>query len=512
MAPSADPIKHDISVNAPSESTPLLGAPDSAPATADYATNGSANGHAQNGTKAAQEESNPMPYTQVIVLCYASLAEPVAYFAIFPFINEMLARNGDLPSESVGFWSGSIESLFSLVQMVLMIFYGRMADRIGRKPVLVFSLAGVSVATALFGMSRNLWQMIVLRCVAGLFAGTVVTIRTMLSEITTKETQGRAFSWYMFTRNLGIFVGPLLGGALANPAQQFPSTFGHSQFFIDYPYALPTFGAGLMCASSTIAALILLNETLKRDERSASKTSAPPMTTVEILRAPGVGLVLFILGHTMTLALGYTATSPVVMFEPVDKSGFNFTPAQISYFLATAGASQALWTLLVFPPLERSIGSKRILFYCSILWVFFMAAYPIGNELLRHGKDTVFWVFMWSVMVLGSSVSMAFAAVQLLINDISPSKEVLATVNALSLTVSSGVRAVAPALFTNITALGIRWGWADGHLVWFIFIALAALLIVVTRLLPDEDSNKAQDAKQANGLTSSRRPNDEAEA
>lgn len=132
------------------------------------------------------------------------------------------------------------------------------------------------------------------------------------------------------------------------------------------------------------------------------------MTTFEILRAPGVSLVLFILGHTMTLALGYTATSPVVMFEPVDKSGFNFTPAQISYFLATAGASQALWTLLVFPPLERSIGSKRILFYCSILWVFFMAAYPVGNELLRHGKDTVFWVFMSLVMVIGSSVSMAF--------------------------------------------------------------------------------------------------------
>lgn len=38
--------------------------------------------------------------------------------------------------------------------MVLMIFYGRAADRLGRKPVLVFSLTGISVATALFGMSQ----------------------------------------------------------------------------------------------------------------------------------------------------------------------------------------------------------------------------------------------------------------------------------------------------------------------------------------------------------------------
>lgn len=152
-----------------------------------------------------------MPYMQILLICYASLSEPIAYFAIFPFINEMIARTGDIPSENVGFWAGAIESLFSLVQMLLMILYGRLADRLGRKPVLVFSLAGVSVATALFGLSTSLWQMIFFRCFAGVFAGTVVTIRTMISENCSKATQGRAFSWYMFTRNLGIFLGPLIG-------------------------------------------------------------------------------------------------------------------------------------------------------------------------------------------------------------------------------------------------------------------------------------------------------------
>ncbi|KAK3104295.1 hypothetical protein LTR53_018515, partial [Teratosphaeriaceae sp. CCFEE 6253] len=156
-----------------------------------------------------------MPYTQILVLCYASLAEPVAYFAIFPFINEMIFRLGQkqtppLPETSVGFWTGLIESLFSLVQMALMIGYGRAADRWGRKPVLVFSLAGISVATALFGLSQSLTHMILIRCFAGCFAGSVVTIRTMISENCGKAAQARAFSWYMFTRNLGIFIGPLI--------------------------------------------------------------------------------------------------------------------------------------------------------------------------------------------------------------------------------------------------------------------------------------------------------------
>lgn len=58
--------------------------------------------------------------------------------------------------------------------MVLMISWGRAADRLGRKPVLVCSLVGVAFATALFGSSKTLWQVIFFRCLAGVFAGTVL--------------------------------------------------------------------------------------------------------------------------------------------------------------------------------------------------------------------------------------------------------------------------------------------------------------------------------------------------
>lgn len=104
-----------------------------------------------------------------------------------------------------------IESLFSIVQMLLMIFYGRAADRLGRKPVLVWSLTGVGLSMAFFGMGQSLTQMVVTRCIAGAFGGSVVTIRTMISENCNKSNQARAFSWYMFVRNVGIFVGPLIG-------------------------------------------------------------------------------------------------------------------------------------------------------------------------------------------------------------------------------------------------------------------------------------------------------------
>ena len=77
------------------------------------------------------------------------------------------------------------------------------------------------------------------------------------------------------------------------------------------------------------------------------------------------------------------------------------------------------------------------------------------------------------------------ACVQLFINDISPSPQVLGTVNALALTVTSGVRAFAPILFTSIFATGIKIDWADGHLIWFLIVALTLGIAVSSHFLPD---------------------------
>lgn len=92
-----------------------------------------------------------------------------------------------------------------------MIPYGWLSDAYGRKPVVVFSLFGIGVATCLFGLSHSVWQMILFRMLAGASAGTVVTMRTMLSEFSTKKTEARAFSLFAVAGNIGILVGPLMG-------------------------------------------------------------------------------------------------------------------------------------------------------------------------------------------------------------------------------------------------------------------------------------------------------------
>ncbi|KAK2002581.1 major facilitator superfamily transporter [Colletotrichum falcatum] len=501
------PVASHVGADA-TETTPLLIANDVAPtADADVAKATALREPGRPDADPAREDK-PLPGWQIFLLCYARLVEPMAFFSIFPYINQMAQQNGDLADADVGFYSGLIESLFSLTQAVVMIFWGMLSDRVGRKPVLVFSLVGVTLATSIFGLARTIWQMILFRCLAGVFGGTIVTMRTMIAEHSTAKTQARAFSWFAFSGNLGIFIGPLLGGALADPVHQYPGFFGN-RFFLEYPYALPSLVVGLLGLTAAVACFVFVEETLKKEPRGGGGgdgSAAPkrdPHSVVQLVKSNGVGTVLFVYGYLMLLAFAFTAIVPVFWFTPVRLGGYGFTPLQISVMMAVNGSAQALWLLVVFPPLQRRIGTNGVLRACSYAYPWFFLVCPLGNLALKAGVDNpammaCFWVFAPIGLALGSGVSMAFTAIQLALNDVSPSPQVLGALNALALTGVSVIRAFAPALFTSLFAIGARTQYLWGEAIWVLMVALAAGLIFAVRQLPEEgDLKTAREQDQA---------------
>ena len=75
------------------------------------------------------DDDRPLPKLQLFLLCLAKLTEPVAFFSIFPFVNQMVYETG-IPREQCGFYTGLIESLFSLIQFLIMPVWGRYSDRV----------------------------------------------------------------------------------------------------------------------------------------------------------------------------------------------------------------------------------------------------------------------------------------------------------------------------------------------------------------------------------------------
>ncbi|CAI7669644.1 unnamed protein product [Penicillium discolor] len=456
------------------------------------------------------DEKKPLPKFQILLLCYARAVEPLAFFSIFPYVSQMVQDNGNVPASDIGFYSGLIESMFSLTQAVVMIFWGQAADRLGRRPVLVSSLFGVAVATGLFGLAKTIPQMILFRCLAGVFAGTIVTIRTMVAEHSTPSTQARAFSWFAFSGNLGLFLGPLLGGALADPVRQYPGIFGAAGFFVKYPYALSSFVVALIGGTAAVSSACFVEETLKKEpvvvnrgsEEAASDAPAQSgnLSTRQLLASPGVGVILYAYGYLMVLAFAYTAIIPVFWFTPVHLGGYGFTTLQISLMMGLNGAAQAGWLLLVFPPLQKRIGSNGVIRICASMYPFFFLSCPLGNVLLRMGTDasvTAFWIILPITLVIGCGVSMSFTAIQLVLNDVAPSPRFLGTLNALAMTNISALRAFSPALFTSLFALGARTQLFGGHAIWVLMIILASGLSFTARYLPEPKAAVKRQSSQA---------------
>ncbi|KAK0733987.1 major facilitator superfamily domain-containing protein [Lasiosphaeria miniovina] len=497
------------------ETTPLLAAGDdhdlsiTDPGISEVTLNEQQPGNSHGSHTGDGDDDKPLPVRQIIVLCYARWVEPVAFFCIFPYMPQMCKENGNLAYADVGFYSGLIESLFSLTQMVVMIWWGKAADRFGRKPVLVSSLVGVTFATALFGLAKTIWQMILFRCLAGVFAGTIVTIRAMISEHSTSKTQARAFSWFAFAGNLGILVGPLIGGLLANPVEQYPSLFVNVQFLVDYPYVLPTLVVAVLGLSAVVVTVLFVDETLVRDPLPGSAGAGesaivkpPRLSTWEVLKSPGVPIVIFAYGHVMLLGFSYTAVVPLFWFTPTNLGGFGFSYLQISLFLALTGLAQAIWLVLIFPPLQHRFGTNRVILACAIAWPVEFAAMPFCSMLLRSANPAgtaTFWAVAPLVLIIGAGVSMAFTGVQLALNDVSPSPVVLGTLNALALSVVSGVRAFCPALFTTLFAIGARTQWLWGYAIWVLMTLMAVLFAVVCWYLPDYNELKKQRERQRVG-------------
>lgn len=488
----------------PTETTALLASSDTVPVGQKQPNGVLPNSRpSDTATTAIPADDEKLPVTQILLLCYARLFEPIAFFTIFPFVNQMIYDTGAVEEADVGFYSGLIESLFSLTQMCAMLPWGWLADnpRIGRKPALVSSIVGISICMGLFGMSKTIWQMIVTRCCAGIFAGTVVTIRTMISENSTPKTQARSFSWFAFSGNLGIFLGPLVGGALADPARVYPRVFGRFAFFLEYPYALPTFVVAIYGLSAAAVSLFFLNETLQ-PKIDSNGVSSEKTSTLQLLKSPGVTFILLLNGYIMILAFSYTAVIPVFLFTPVQLSGFGFSPLYISVFMAVGGLSQSIYLLLIFPYLQRKFGTGFVLRLCAVVYPFFFAAIPLGNLLLRHHLSALFRTFVPIGVIFGAGVAMSFTAIQLCINDVNPKPQTLGTLNALSLAFVSGIRAFSPALFTSIFAIGVREQILGGYLVWVVMVVIASAFTVIMRFLPPNAEGRPSEAVSEEDATS----------
>lgn len=110
---------------------------------------------------------------------------------------------------------GLLFASFSAMQFFFAPMWGRISDRIGRRPVLIGGLFGTAASYVLFGFSNSLPWLFLSRCLAGFFGANISTASAYIADVTTQENRSKGMGLIGAAFGLGFTIGPLLGGVLS---------------------------------------------------------------------------------------------------------------------------------------------------------------------------------------------------------------------------------------------------------------------------------------------------------
>ena len=218
--------------------------------------------------------------SQLFILTLARLSEPLAQTSLNSYMFYQLKTfklaDGSTPSDAtVSRQAGMLAAGFTGAQFFTAMMWGRLADSemFGRKRVILIGLLGTAVGALGFGFSENFAVALLWRCVGGILNGNIGVMRTMISEIIKeKRFQSRAFLLLPMTFNVGVIIGPLVGGLLADPVGSYPGVFGPGGsiggkegvwWLMRWPYALPNVVNAGFLVLSALALIFGLEETLE---------------------------------------------------------------------------------------------------------------------------------------------------------------------------------------------------------------------------------------------------------
>ncbi len=320
------------------------------------------------------------------------------------------------------------------------IFWGKLSDRVGRKPVIIGCLLGGAAAYAFLGLASSLWMVYAARAFAGLMAGNLGVASAMMADITRPEERARGMAMIGAAFGLGMILGPMIGGLLAH--------FGGN-------FTLPCLFAGGMSLLAVVAAARWLPESLdpqRRAEQSAQRRSGERVSTLALLRRSGNRLfVMQYLVHNACVSSG-TYIFPLWV---ADLLGWN--AREVGLVFAVQGALMVVLQAGAMGALVLAFGEWRLLrITVGVLCSGLLLAAAAGDHMLAMVGS------LWLAM---SGATLCIPLLNSIITQRTPQSDrgrVLGSTSAAS----SWGRVVGPALSgLGLGSIGFAWTWAFWALV-----------------------------------------------
>src|SRR5476651_859721 len=263
-----------------------------------------------------------------------------AFSLIMPFLPLYVETLGVTGHESLNMWSGLVFSITFLFSAIASPFWGGLADRKGRKIMLLRSALGMAIVMALMGFAQNIWQFLILRALLGLLGGFVPNANALIATQVPRNKSGWALGTLSTGAVSGALIGPLIGGFLAD----------------HYGLRLVFYITALVLFICFITTLIFVDErftrVLKKDMLSGRQVFAS-------LTKPRLVLSLFV--TTMIIQIATGSIAPILTLYVRELAGNIHNLAFVSGLIAAVPGVAALISAPRLGRLGDRIGPERIL-------------------------------------------------------------------------------------------------------------------------------------------------------
>jgi MFS transporter, DHA1 family, tetracycline resistance protein len=304
----------------------------------------------------------------LLIVFFTIFLDLVGFGIIIPIQPFFAERLGASPTV-VTLLGGS----FSLMQFLFASVWGRLSDRVGRRPVMLLSISTTAIGYLWFGVAESLWMLFAARMLAGFGSANIGTAQAIIADSTTPETRAKGMGIIGAAFGLGFILGPALGA-----------------FFGQFGLSVPAFAAAALSSLNFILAIFILPETFPPEKRGVSTHSHRPgfdwKSLKHVARHVNVSQIFLVyLVYSIAFALMEQSLGLFIDRAFLETSGLAADPrarraaALTGYYLIIVGITATIIQGGLIGRLARHFGERRLLIFGAFLigLSFFLTA-PVG--------------------------------------------------------------------------------------------------------------------------------------
>ncbi len=290
------------------------------------------------------------PRSSLAILFLIVFVDLLGFGMVIPVMPLYAERLG--ASEAATGW---LSTGYSLMQFVFAPIWGRLSDRVGRRPVLLVSIGMTALAFLLYGLAGSFGVLLASRLFAGAATANIAIAQAYVADVTPPEGRAKGMGLIGAAFGLGFVLGPAIGGVLSSHA-----------------LSTPGFAAAALSVLNGVAAFAILPEPEHRavPEQRRGRIAA----LVEELGKPGIRRLLAIY---FLVILAFSAMEATYAF--LSKGRYGLSDRHVSYVFAYIGVLVVLVQGGLIGPLTRRLGERRLLVAGAALQALGLAALPFAS-------------------------------------------------------------------------------------------------------------------------------------